>query len=73
VNAECSKQYIGETGRVFKVRLNEQKNSIKKGDPDISKLCEHHYYTGHLILFNFYKKILTKVMTSYLLKAQMKQ
>jgi hypothetical protein len=47
---ECSKQYIGETRRAFDVRLKGHKNSIKKKDPDVSKLCEHHYYTGHRIL-----------------------
>jgi hypothetical protein len=49
---ECSKQYIGETGRAFAVRLKEHKNSIKKKDPNISKLCEHHYYKGHRILWD---------------------
>jgi hypothetical protein len=35
--------------RVFDARLKEYKNSIKKEDHDISKLCEHHYYTEHRI------------------------
>jgi hypothetical protein len=50
IPCECSKQNIGETGRAFDVRLKEHKNSIKKKDPDVSKLCEHHYHTGHRIL-----------------------
>jgi predicted GIY-YIG superfamily endonuclease len=50
IPCECNKQYIGETGRAFDVRLKEHKNSIKKKDPDGSKLCENHYYTGHRIL-----------------------
>ena len=33
------------------MRLNEHKKSIGKRDPDISKLCEHHYETGHRILW----------------------
>jgi hypothetical protein len=52
IPCECSKQYIGETGRAFDVRLKEHKNSIKRKDPDFSKLCEHHYYTGHRILWD---------------------
>jgi hypothetical protein len=52
IPCECSKSYTGETGRAFDVRLKEHKNSIKKKDPDVSKLCEHHYYIGHHILWD---------------------
>jgi hypothetical protein len=41
---------IGETERTVDVRINEHQNSIKKKDPDISKLTEHHFNTGHRIL-----------------------
>jgi hypothetical protein len=52
IPCECRKCYIGETGRTLEVRLGEHKKSIQKRDPDISKLCEHHYTTGHRILWN---------------------
>jgi hypothetical protein len=34
--------YRRNRGHAFDVRLKERKNSIKKKDPDVSKLCEHH-------------------------------
>jgi hypothetical protein len=57
IPCECGRSYIGETGRTFDVRLNEHKRSLKKGDPDISKLCEHHFNTGHRFLWDKAKVI----------------
>jgi hypothetical protein len=36
----------------LEVRICEHKKSIQKRDPDISKLFERHYTTGHRILWN---------------------
>jgi hypothetical protein len=57
IPCECSKSYIGETGRTLEVRLSEHKRSLKKGDPELSKLCEHHFYTGHRFLWEQAKVI----------------
>jgi hypothetical protein len=34
------------------IRIKEHQNSIEKKDPDISKLTEHHFNTGHRILWD---------------------
>jgi len=47
IPCECGKSYIGETGRTVEVRLKEHQASVKKCDPDISKLTEHKLKTGH--------------------------
>ena len=47
IPCECGKSYIGETGRTVEIRLKEHQASIKKCDPDISKLTEHSLKTGH--------------------------
>ena len=52
IPCECSKNYIGETGRPLEVRLKEHQYSLKKRDPDVSKLCEHHFTTGHRFLWD---------------------
>ena len=52
IPCECSKSYIGETGRSLEVRLKEHQYSLKKRDPDVSKLCEHHFTTGHRFLWD---------------------
>lgn len=57
IPCECSKSYIGETGRTLEIRLKEHQTSIKKRDPDISKLCEHFYKTGHRLLWDEAKVI----------------
>jgi hypothetical protein len=43
----CSKSYIGETGRTLEIRLNEHKNSIRKGEIT-SKLVEHALNEDHI-------------------------
>jgi hypothetical protein len=57
IPCECGKSYIGETGRTLQVRLDEHRRSVKKRDPDVSKLCEHYYNTGHRFLWDEAKVI----------------
>jgi predicted GIY-YIG superfamily endonuclease len=52
IPCECSKVYIGETGRTLNIRLNEHKKSIIERVPNISKLAEHVIDTNHRILWN---------------------
>jgi hypothetical protein len=52
IPCECSKVYIGETGRTLDIRLSEHKKSIIKMDPKISKHAEHVIDTNHRILWN---------------------
>jgi hypothetical protein len=52
IPCECSKSYIGETGRALETRLSEHQRNLKKGDPEVSKLCEHHFNTGHRFLWD---------------------
>jgi hypothetical protein len=52
IPCECSKSTIGETRHVFDVRMKYHKNSIKKKDPYISKLCEQHFNTRQRILWD---------------------
>ena len=42
----CPKQYIGETGREFEVRLDEHKKGVVKARIS-SKLVEHALYANH--------------------------
>jgi predicted GIY-YIG superfamily endonuclease len=44
----CGKSYIGETGRTLEIRLNEHKNSIRKGEITTSKLVEHALNEDHI-------------------------
>jgi predicted GIY-YIG superfamily endonuclease len=44
----CGKSYIGETGRTLDIRLNEHKNSIRKGEITTSKLVEHALNEDHI-------------------------
>jgi hypothetical protein len=44
----CGKSYIGETGRTLDIRLNEHKNSIRKGEITTSKLVEHAFNEDHI-------------------------
>ena len=37
----CSSLYIGETGRNFKIRLQEHKNRVKNGDNAKSAVAKH--------------------------------
>ena len=36
----------------MEVRIKEHQYSLKKRDPDVSKLCEHHFTTGHRFLWD---------------------
>ena len=49
IPCECGHSYIDETRRTLETRVREHKQSLQKRDPDISKLAEHHYTTGHRI------------------------
>jgi hypothetical protein len=44
----CDKSYIDETGRTLDIRLNEHKNSIRKGEITTSKLVEHAINEDHI-------------------------
>ena len=43
----CGKQYIGETGRSFQIRLKEHIADIKHNRVKKSALAEHYHHTGH--------------------------
>ena len=43
----CSKSYIGETGRSFKVRLKEHQSHVKYGRDDKSAVAQHSHDEGH--------------------------
>ena len=57
IPCECGKSYIGETGRNLEIRVKEHKASLRKGDPEISKLAEHSITTGHRFKFEETKVI----------------
>jgi hypothetical protein len=49
--------YIGETGRKLETRLKEHKASLRRGDPEISKLIEHGVMLEHRFKFEEAKVI----------------
>ena len=49
IPCECKRQYIGESKRPLKVRLNEHKTNISKGDTANSKLAKHVWENEHRI------------------------
>jgi hypothetical protein len=49
IPCECGKSYIGETGRKLETRLKEHTASLRRGDPEISKLTEHSVTLGTYI------------------------
>ena len=49
IPCECKRQYIGETKRPLKIRLNEHKTNINKGDTVNSKLAKHAWEKEHRI------------------------
>jgi hypothetical protein len=51
------KSYIGETGRKLETRINEHKASLRRGDPEISKLTEHSVTLEHRFKFEETKVI----------------
>jgi hypothetical protein len=53
----CGISYIGEIGRNLDTRVKEHKASLKREDPDISKLTEHSINMGHRFKFEETKVI----------------
>jgi hypothetical protein len=51
IQCECGKSYIGETGRKLETRLKEHKASLRRWDPEISKLTEHSVTLEHRFKF----------------------
>jgi hypothetical protein len=51
IPCHCGRAYIGGTGRTLNTRLQEHKKSVKKRDPDISKLAEHAITMGYRFLW----------------------
>ena len=44
---KCGKQYIGETGRVFRQRMYEHIASVKKTKPSDTPVCKHFHSDHH--------------------------
>jgi hypothetical protein len=49
IPCSCGKQYIGETGRSFQVRLKEHCTDIRHNQSKKSSLAEHSQEVGHHI------------------------
>jgi hypothetical protein len=52
IPCECSRSYVGETGRPLSVRIGEHKFNLKNGLLDKSKLAQHAFEEGHQISWN---------------------
>jgi hypothetical protein len=52
IPCECSKVYIGQTGRTIETRCKEHMRHIHPGHPDKSAVAEHSIEAGHNIDFN---------------------
>ena len=46
---DCSKAYIGETGRQLKIRVKEHMDAFHKNRPEKSAFPKHLLQTGHLV------------------------
>ena len=51
--SECSKVYVGQTGRTLKHCLSEYRRALQKVDVAASTLAEHVWSRGHQV--NLYK------------------
>jgi hypothetical protein len=51
IPCEFGKSYIGEMGRKLETRLKEHKASLRRGDPEISKLTEYSVTLEHRFKF----------------------
>ena len=49
VKCECSRQYIGETGRPLQTRIKEHMRNTKIGDTVNSKLAKHVHENNHKV------------------------
>jgi hypothetical protein len=47
IPCECGRGYIGETDRPLAMRLHEQRNNLKEGLLEKSKLAQHAYEESH--------------------------
>lgn len=47
IKCECEGEYIGETKRPLKVRINEHKRNTKNGETTYSKLAKHAWENEH--------------------------
>jgi hypothetical protein len=52
IPCECSKVYVGQTGRTIETRCKEHMRHIRLGQPDKSAVVEHSIEAGHNIDFN---------------------
>ena len=57
IPCECSKVYIGETGRAMQDRIKEHNRDIRLAHTQTSTVSEHANETGHLPLWNQVKFI----------------
>ncbi|PSN33402.1 hypothetical protein C0J52_15256 [Blattella germanica] len=51
ISCECSKGYIGQTGRTVLERVNEHQRYMRLGYPEKSTVAQHSYDTGQRIMF----------------------
>lgn len=52
IPCECGYEYLGETSRPLRVRLEEHKKNVKRGNTASSKLAEHVWEKQHHILWD---------------------
>ena len=57
IPCECSKVYIGETGRSMHERLKEHDRDIRLARTQTSAVAEHDNKTGHFLIWNEVKLI----------------
>ena len=57
IPCECSKVYIGETGRAMQDRIKEQDRDIRLARTQTSTVSEHANETGHLPIWKEVKVI----------------
>jgi hypothetical protein len=60
IPCECSRVYIGQTGRSVDIRLKEHKRHITLKHPGKSAIAEHSIDQGHLIQFHNSSILATK-------------